>query len=74
MNERETRAEANRQIRMLMRDCTPEEQKRLKKCIKPVPESASVDVVDQDGPVHISEILPEVLDNISERREAVDDC
>lgn len=61
MNATQARVEANRQICLLMQDCTPGEQNQLKKYIKPIPESAPVEVVHQSEPVHISAILPVVM-------------
>ena len=67
MNEAQTRAEANRQIRLLMLHSTHGEQERLKKYIKPIPESIPPEVVHQSEPVHISAILPVVMNQIEQR-------
>ena len=62
MNAQQTRAEANRQIRLLMQDCTPEERERLRKYIRPV-HSQPV-WYKKSGPERIGDILPRVMANI----------
>ena len=66
MNAAQTRAEVNHQIGMLMQNCSPEEQKQLKKYLKPIHESAQAEVVRQGEPVHISEVLHDVMDDIQQ--------
>lgn len=69
MNAQQTRKEANRQICMLKRVCSPEERERLRKYIKPIPESVQEEVAHRCQPVHISKVLPEVMAQIERRIE-----
>ncbi|MFC1739478.1 hypothetical protein ACFL1G_10580 [Planctomycetota bacterium] len=67
MNPAQTKSEANRQIRLLMQDCTPGDQERLKKYLKPVPE---LPMQQQEGePKRIGDILPHVMVAIRQRME-----
>ena len=67
MNAQQTKAEAQRQICLLMLHSTPEERERLRKYLKPVPE---LPVQRRKGePKHISEILPGVMADIRRRME-----
>ncbi len=77
MNARQTIIEANRQIRLLMQDCTLRERGRLKKYLKPVPElpvtknrpSSSTYRELPEGVKHISEILRDM--GYSKKKEEI---
>jgi hypothetical protein len=68
MNAQQTRDEANRQIRLLVQESTPDERRRIQTYIRPVPEPTEAAAVRRSGPVHISVAAAEAMRAIDQRR------
>ena len=66
MNVRQTIIEANRQIRLLMRNCTPREQQWLRKYIRPVPKLGKQMYHEAN---RLADILPVVMADIRQHME-----
>ena len=62
-----TNAEFNRQLLELIAASSPRNQKRLRKFVKSVANTVPAKAIRGGGPVHISQILPAVVDGIEQR-------